>query len=262
MSVVVITGASSGIGKGTAEELVRRGCTVYDLSRRDVSLEGIHHISTDVTDEESVNRAISEIIAREGKIDVLINNAGFGISGAVEYTETAEAKRLFDVNFFGIVRVTRTVLPFMRSEGKGRVINISSVAAVAPIPYQTFYSASKSAVMTYSMALANEVGDFGITMCTVLPGDIKTGFTAAREKSIIGDDVYNGKISRSVGKMEQDEQKGMSPDVAGRIVATIALSNKRKPVYTIGVGYQVLSVLIKLLPYGLVNGIIKLLYAK
>ncbi len=262
MSVVVITGASSGIGKGTAEELVRRGCTVYDLSRRDVFLEAIHHISTDVTDEESVNRAISEIIAREGKIDVLINNAGFGISGAVEYTETAEAKRLFDVNFFGIVRVTRAVLPFMRSEGKGRVINISSVAAVAPIPYQTFYSASKSAVMTYSMALANEVGDFGISVCTVLPGDIKTGFTAARKKSIIGDDVYNGKISRSVGKMEQDEQKGMSPDVAGRIIATIALSNKRKPVYTIGIGYQVLSVLIKLLPYGLVNGIIKLLYAK
>ncbi len=259
--VIVITGASSGIGKSTAEALVKRACTVYDLSRRDMDSNGIVHITTDVTDEVSVRRAIDEIIRREGQIDVLVNNAGFGISGAVEFTETADAERLLDVNFFGTVRVTRAVLPHMRMSGKGRVVNVSSVAAVAPIPYQTFYSASKSAIMTYTMALANEVGDFGITACAVLPGDIRTGFTGAREKSAVGDDVYGGKISRSVKKMEQDEQGGMPPEKAAKKIASIVLSNSKKPLYTIGFDYQCLTVLIKLLPSGLVNRIIKLLYA-
>ena len=259
--VIVITGASSGIGKCTAETLVKRGCTVYDLSRRDMESAGIVHITTDVTDEESVINAIDEIIRREGQIDVLLNNAGFGISGAVEFTETTDAERLFDVNFFGAVRITRAVLPHMRKAGKGRVVNVSSVAAVAPIPYQTFYSASKSAIMTYTMALANEVSDFGITACAVLPGDIRTGFTGAREKCAVGDDVYGGRISRSVSKMEQDEQGGMPPEKAAKKIANIVLSHSKKPLYTIGFGYQCLTALIKLLPSGLVNRIIKLLYA-
>ncbi len=262
MSVIVITGASSGIGKSTAIELFKRGCTVYDLSRRDTSTEGVIHIHTDVSDEDSVHAAINEIIGREGKIDVLINNAGFGISGAVECTETNAAERLFDVNFFGTARVTKSVLPHMRSRGKGRIVNLSSVAAVAPIPFQTYYSASKAAIIAYSMALANEVSDFGITVCAVMPGDIKTGFTGAREKSIVGDNIYNGRITRSVEKMEQDELNGMSSAVAANIISTIAMSKKKKPVYTIGFGYQCLTVLIKLLPYQLVNSIIKLLYAK
>lgn len=259
--VIVITGASSGIGKCTAEALVKMDCTVYDLSRRDIEADGICHIKTDVTDERSVTEAIDEIIRREGHIDVLLNNAGFGISGAVEFTETADAERLFDVNFFGTVRVTRAVLPHMRKAGKGRVVNVSSVAAVAPIPYQTFYSASKSAIMTYTMALANEVGDFGITACAVLPGDIRTGFTGAREKCAVGDDVYGGRISRSVSKMEQDEQGGMPPEKAAKKIASIVLSHSKKPRYTIGFGYQCLTLLIKLLPSGLVNRMIKLLYA-
>lgn len=259
--VVVITGASSGIGKCTSEALVKRGCTVYDLSRRDICEEGIHHIKTDVTDEGSVSNAIGEIARREGHIDVLVNNAGFGISGAVEFTDTEDAKRLFDVNFFGAVRVTRAVIPHMREAGKGRIVNVSSVAAVAPIPYQTFYSASKSAINAYTMALANEVRDFGISVCTVLPGDIRTGFTGAREKRAEGDELYGGRISRSVEKMERDEQGGMAPEKAARKIANIVLSNRRKPLYTIGLGYQCLSVLIKLLPASLVNRIIKLLYA-
>jgi len=226
--VIVITGASSGIGSCTANILVKKGCAVYDLSRRDISpINGIHHMRTDVTDDASISDAIDEIIRREGRIDVLLNNAGFGISGAVEFTDTEDAKRLFDVNFFGTVRVTHAVLPHMRKAGKGRVVNISSVAAVAPIPYQTYYSASKSAIMTYTMALANEVSDFGITACAVLPGDIRTGFTGAREKSVSGDDVYCGRISRSVSKMEQDEQGGMAPEKAAMKIAKIVLSKSR-----------------------------------
>jgi len=261
-TVVVITGASSGIGKCTADELVKRGCTVYDLSRRDIDSYAINHIKTDVTDEASITNAVTEIIRREGRIDVLVNNAGFGISGAVEFTDTEDAKRLFDVNFFGLVRVTKAIIPYMRKAGKGRVVNVSSVAAVAPIPYQTFYTASKSAVMTYSMALANEVADFGITVCSVLPGDIRTGFTGAREKSVLGDDIYGGRIARSVGRMEKDEQGGMAPEKAAGKIASIVLSRRRKPLYTIGFGYQCLALLIKLLPASLVNRIIQLLYAK
>ncbi len=260
--VAVVTGASSGIGKATAEALLRRGCTVYDLSRRDTDpASGIVHLKTDVTDEESVRAAVQEIVEREGKIDILVNNAGFGISGAVEFTETADAVKLFNVNFFGIVRVTKAVLPYMRKTGSGRIVNLSSVAAIAPIPYQTFYSASKSAVEVYSMALANEVRDFGITVCAVLPGDIRTGFTDAREKSDAGDDVYQGRIGRSVGKMEKDEQNGMSPEKAGKMIAKIALSRRKKPLYTLGFSYKAVAFLVKILPASAVNRLIKVLYA-
>lgn len=260
--VVVITGASSGIGLQTAVHLTGKGCRVYDLSRRDVSLpSGIYHISTDVCDEEAVKVAIQEIITREGRVDILINNAGFGISGAVEFTDTEEAKGLFDVNFFGCVRVTKTVLPFMRKQGGGKIVNVSSVAAVAPIPFQTYYSSSKAALIAYTMATANEVRPFGIVVTAVLPGDIQTGFTSARKKSDAGDDVYQGRITRSVSRMEKDEQKGMSPDKAASYIAKIALKRSKKPLYTIGFSYQILTVLIKILPSALVNRIIKLLYA-
>lgn len=259
--VIVITGASSGIGKSTAEMLSKRNATVYDLSRRDQLDKDIIHIQTDVTDDASVENAIHEVIRREGKIDILLNNAGFGISGAVEFTNVKDAQRLFDVNFFGTVRVTQAVIPHMRQAGRGRIINVSSVAAVAPIPFQTFYSASKSAIMTYTMALANELRDFGIVVCAILPGDIKTGFTSAREKCVIGDALYAGRISRSVKKMELDEQSGMSPEQAATVIARITLSRRKKPLYTIGLGYQCLTFLIKLLPVALVNRIIKLLYA-
>ena len=114
---------------------------------------------------------------RDSHIDVLINNAGFGISGAVEFTGTEEAQRQLDVNFFGMVRMNRQVLPVMRKQGYGRIVNLSSVAGAIPIPFQTYYSASKAAINSYTMALANEVKPFGIQVCCVQPGDIRTGFT-------------------------------------------------------------------------------------
>lgn len=261
--VVVISGGSSGIGFHTAEALVEQGCKVYDLSRHEnPDHRAVHHIPTDVCDNDAVNRAIQQIIATEGRIDILINNAGFGISGAVEFTDPEEVKRLFDVNFFGAFRLTKAVLPYMRKQGSGKIINISSVAAVAPIPFQTFYSASKAAILAYTMSTANELRPFGITVCSVLPGDIRTGFTSARCKNAIGDDVYEGRITRSVLRMERDEQNGMSPIKAGRFIAKIALNRRKKPLYTIGFTYKALTLLIKLLPSGLVNYILKLMYAK
>lgn len=155
--VVIITGGSSGIGLCTAAALRDRGCKVYELSRRDSEVEGITHLRCDITDEEQIKAAVAQVLDENGRIDILINNAGFGISGAVEFTETSDAQRLFDVNFFGMVRMNRAILPLMREQGHGRIVNLSSVAAPVPIPFQTYYSAGKAAVNSYTMALSNEV---------------------------------------------------------------------------------------------------------
>ena len=182
--VAIVTGGSSGIGAAAAEYLAAHGCTVYEFSRHEKSggSASVHHVTADVTDEASVAAAVQSVLDAEGRIDILLNNAGFGISGAAEFTSVEEAKRQLEVNFWGMVRVTRTVLPVMRAQRSGRIVNTSSVAAVTPIPFQTYYSAGKAAVNSYTMALSNEVKPFGITVAAVMPGDIKTGFTAARRK--------------------------------------------------------------------------------
>ena len=136
--VAVLTGGTSGIGMQTALALKDAGYTVYELSRRAQGVKGLNHLVADVTDEAAVKNAVDEIIEREGRIDVLVNNAGFGISGAVEFTKTEDAKRLFDTNFFGMVNMNRAVIPVMREAGRGRIVNIGSVAGQIPIPFQTY----------------------------------------------------------------------------------------------------------------------------
>lgn len=259
--VVLLTGGSSGIGQCTARYLADAGCQVYELSRRDSSQPGIIHLACDVTQEEQVKAAVKTVADREERIDIVVNNAGFGISGAVEFTQTEDAQRLLDVNFFGMVRMNRAVLPYMREAGGGRIVNLSSVAAVAPIPFQTYYSASKAAVNAYTMALANEVRPFGITVCAVQPGDIATGFTAAREKSQAGDQVYGGRIGRSVARMEHDETSGMSPAAAGAFIGRVALRTGHHPLYTIGSFYRFAVLLLKLLPAQVGNWLLGKLYA-
>ena len=260
--VAIVTGGTSGIGKQTALALLREGCTVYELSRRETGVEGMHHIAADITKEDTVKAAIDRVMAAEGRIDVLVNNAGFGISGAIEFTDTEDAKRLFDADFFGMVNLNRCVIPVMRQAGRGRIVNLSSVAAPIPIPFQAYYSAAKAAVNAYTMALANELRPYGVTVCAVQPGDIKTGFTAAREKVILGDDVYGGRIERSVHRMEHDEQNGMDPAVAGRFIARVAMKPLVKPLYTIGASYKLFVLLSRILPCRFLNWMIGLLYAK
>lgn len=260
--VAVVTGGTSGIGYQTALALKGRGYEVYELSRRPEGKEGLHHLSADITKEEMVVAAIDRVMAEQGHIDVLVNNAGFGISGAIEFTATEEAQRLFDANFFGMVRLNRAVIPIMRAQGYGRIVNLSSVAAPIPIPFQAYYSATKAAVNAYTMALGNELRPFGVTVCAVQPGDIKTGFTAAREKVIEGDDIYQGRIARSVSRMEHDEQTGMDPTVAGRFIANVATRRTVKPLYTIGGSYKLFTFLVRLLPYKTLNWLVGLLYAK
>ena len=260
--VAIVTGGSSGFGRETALALRARGCTVYEFSRRDADVPGVRHIRCDVSDEAQFAAAVKEVFDAEGRIDILVNNAGFGISGAAEFTDNAQAKKLLDVNVFGMVNGCKAVLPLMRDQGGGRIVNLSSVAAPCAIPFQVWYSVSKAAVSTYTAALANEVRPWGITLCAVMPGDIRTGFTAAREKNIAGDDVYGGRIAKSVAVMEHDEETGMDPAVAGRYIAKLALQKRVKPEYAVGAKYKFLAVLAKLLPCRLRNRIIGLLYAQ
>ena len=246
--VILITGGTSGIGLYAARDLAAQGCRVYELSRRAAGAEGVTHMQADVTDETQVERAVREVLDREGRIDVVINNAGFGISGAVEYTDTEEAKRQFDVNFFGMVRVNRAVLPVLHRQGCGRIINMSSVAAPIAIPFQTYYSASKAAIRAYSMALQSEVKPYGVKVCCIMPGDVATGFTAARKKSHAGDDAYGGRIARSVAVMEHDEQNGIPAEKAGIFVAKKALQKRPPLLCTLGGKYKVFVFLTRLLP--------------
>lgn len=256
----IVTGGSSGIGREVAKSLLEADCRVYEFSRREVPDSEFIHMSVDVTDEAAVQAAVREVLEAEGKIDLLVNCAGFGISGAVEFTDLADAKRQMDVNFFGMVNCSKAVLTPMRQAKKGRIVNISSVAGPVPIPFQTFYSASKAAINSYTCAAANEVAPFGISLCAVQPGDISSGFTDARKKSLEGDEEYQGRIKKSVAVMEKDERQGMTPEVAGRYIAKIALKKKVKPLYAVGFVYKLFCVLMKLLPIGLSNKIIGMIY--
>ena len=260
--ICVITGGTSGIGKCTAEAMVKKGYTVYELSRREAGNPGMYHIPTDVTDPEACQRAIDAVISQAGRIDVMINNAGFGISGAIEFTPIEQAKRQLDVNFFGMVNMNHAVIPVMRKQGFGRIVNLSSVAGAIAIPFQAFYSVSKAAINSYTMALANEIKPFGVTVCCVQPGDIRTGFTAAREKNPEGDDIYGGRIARSVAGMERDEQNGMDPEKAGAFIAHVATRKGIRPVNTIGLQYKFFCFLVKILPAKTLNWLVGLIYAK
>ena len=262
MKTALVTGGSSGIGRACASALAAAGCRVYEISRRDKPLDGVTHITADVTDEGALAAAADRIAAEAGRIDILVCCAGFGISGAVEFTPLADARRQLDVNFFGTVNAVRAVLPHMRRANGGRIVCTSSVAGAIPIPFQTYYSVSKAAINAYVRALRCELRPFGISVCAVMPGDIATGFTAAREKSPAGDDVYGGRIARSVAGMEKDEKNGGTPDAAGRFLARRALQRRVRPLYTIGLKYQVFNFIAALMPKRLLGWCIYQMYAK
>lgn len=260
--VAVVTGGSSGIGRATAQSLAKKGCIVYELSRRDNPPYGVNHLTADVTDEAQVKKAIGEIITREGHIDVLVSNAGYGISGAAEMTTSKDAHAQLELNLHGTDNVVRAVLPHMRAQKSGRIVCISSIAGILPIPFQLWYSVSKAAIAAYVLALQNEIRPYGITVCGILPGDIATGFTDARQKNDCDNSDYSGRVRRSVAVMEKDERTGMSPDKAGAYIAMIALKKKSRPLKAIGFSYKAVAVLAKLLPRSVSNYVVGKLYAK
>jgi NAD(P)-dependent dehydrogenase (short-subunit alcohol dehydrogenase family) len=261
MKVVAITGASSGIGQATAKHFAARGWKVYNLSRRPSGETDIIDIAADVTAEEEVKKAFAQIRSESGRLDLLVNNAGFGISGAVEFTELSEARSQFEVNFFGAFNCIKAALPMLK-ESQGRIICISSAAAIFAIPFQSFYSATKAAINILVCALANELKPFKVSICALQLGDVKTGFTGSRVKSYAGDDVYGGAIGRSVAVMEKDEQSGMSPEKIAAAIYKTANKRKVKPINTVGGQYKVLAFLNKILPHSLVNFVIRKLYIK
>ena len=260
--VAIVTGGSGGIGRCTAAELRRAGCRVYELSRRENPARGVVHLTADLTDEAQVRAAVEEVVRREGRIDVLVNNAGFGISGAAEGTASEDSHAQLELNLFGTDRVTRAVLPTMRKQGSGRIVCMSSIAGILPIPFQLWYSVSKSAILAYVLALQNEIRPYGITVCAIMPGDIASGFTDARVKSDALDGEYAGRIARSVAVMEKDERGGMRPEDAGRFVARIALRRNSRPLVAMGFGYKAAAVAAKLLPRRFSNWLVGLIYAR
>ncbi|MBQ1223351.1 MAG: SDR family oxidoreductase [Oscillospiraceae bacterium] len=257
---VLVTGASSGIGFACAKAFCAQGFSVWGLSRRGTAPDGVKGLSADITDSASVKSAVKKISETNGRLDIVVNCAGSGISGAAEFTSCESAAFQLDVNLLGTANVCRESVPLLR-QSKGVIINISSVAGEMPIPFQAWYSASKAALNSYSSALANELRPFGIRVCALMPGDIKTDFTSARAKNPEGDDVYSGRISRSVSKMERDEQNGMAPSDVAKKVLRLSKRKKLPPSATVGVGYGILVFAGRLLPRSLVNRVLYALYA-
>lgn len=259
--VAIVTGASSGIGLATAKMLLSKGIKVYGLAYSDYSAP-FDYFKCDVTDTEKINKILQTIFDNEGHIDLLVNCAGIGISGSVENSPNEKIKKIFDINFFGTVNMCKAVLPYMRNGNFGRIVNISSVAGELPIPFQTFYSATKASIESFTAGLCMEVKPFGIKAVCVLPGDTKTGFTASREKNAVDDKCYKNRIKKSVGQMENDEQHGMTPESVAKVICKTLLKNNPKPINVVGFKYKFFIFLNKILPKSLVYKILYKMYAK
>jgi len=261
--IAVITGASKGIGRATAALLVEKGYTVYTLSRSFCDLAGVISLICDITDSRKLKEAIDIVYTAEKKIDVLINNAGTGISGSIEKTVPLDARKLFDLNFFAAFEAIKYTVPYMRERKSGKIINIGSVAGSMHVPFQAFYSASKAAVEALSNCLRGELAPFNIKIATVMPGDTRTNFTDAREKDFEKDDPdYGSRIYRSIKLMEEDERKGMHPIKVAQVIYKAISQKNPKPVYIAGFYYKFFMLLNKILPKQFVQFVLNLIYAK
>ncbi|MDY0074753.1 MAG: SDR family oxidoreductase [Acholeplasmataceae bacterium] len=260
MKVIIVTGASSGIGLSVANRLGAEGHRVYGISRTKVHEKYIKGIQADVTDFEQLNQCYQDIFDIEGKVDVLINNAGFGISGSIEDTSLSDAEELMKVNFMGVFFSTKAALPLLRKSGGGKIINMSSVASRLAIPFQAFYSSSKAAINAFGEALHNEVSPFGISVCNVMPGDIKTGFTKNRRKNETEGQHYQKRVEKSIGVMEEDERNGMDSEFAAQVISKL-VRRRHMPLYkTIGFKYKLFVFLHKILPATFTNRLVGMIY--
>jgi short-subunit dehydrogenase len=237
MGVALVTGASSGIGEATAEQLAKAGYKVFGTSRRaaPAGQRLFDMLTLDVTSDESVDALVIEVMRRAGRIDLLVNNAGFGVapSGAEE-SSLDQARAIFDTNFFGIVRMTSAIVPHMRQQRCGRIINIGSVLGFLPMPYMALYSATKHAVAGYSEALDHELRTMGIRVSVVEPAYINTPFEANLMKPDAPLDVYR-EICVSVEKRVKEVLVGADgPDVVAEIVVKAAMTSRPKIHYAPG----------------------------
>lgn len=246
--VILITGGTSGLGRSMCERLAATGHRVYGTGRKVKGLEpqnGYTMVGMDVTDATSVQAAVDAVLKEAGRIDVLINNAGLGIQGPVEDIDTDLAQRLMDTNVYGPHRVMRAVLPTMRAQGSGLIINISSIAANFGLPYRGFYSASKAALDRLSEALSTEVARFGIHVVTVQPGEFNTNIASARLRPEVISEANRPGYERAMAVLGGSMHYSRDPDELARVVARIIADPKPGSVYRVAEGVQKISVLLK-----------------
>lgn len=227
--VAVITGATGGIGLATAQLFLKNGFTVYGIARKPYSGKDFFCYSADVTDYPAIEKILDEISAKEGGIDVFVNNAGLGIAGAMEDCRAESVQKEVDVNLTAACVLSGKAVKYLK-ERKGRIINVSSVGGIMPLPYQAVYSATKAGLEVFSRALANEVKPYKMKVTCVLPGDTKTGFTDARVV-----DGENERAKRSIAKMEHDERHGKAPSSVAKVIYSSAV--KRRPPLRVSVGF-------------------------
>jgi NAD(P)-dependent dehydrogenase (short-subunit alcohol dehydrogenase family) len=252
--VALVTGASSGIGEAAARALVDAGFTVYGTSRRAAAGEergGVVFLPLDVTDDQSVASAVREVLARSGRIDVLVNNAGIGIAGAAEESSIEQARALFETNLFGLIRVTRAVLPYMRAQGSGRIINVSSVVGLIPVPFMALYASSKHALEGYSESLDHELREHGVRVLLVEPGFTKTAFDtnlAAADEPL---PLYAQRREILDAGLAEALKAGDEPSVAGRAVVAAATDKRPNLRYPAGKAARRVSTARRFVPVAL-----------
>lgn len=254
--IALVTGASSGIGEATAKRLTKAGYKVYGTSRRGAQAgqRTFEMLPLDVTSEESVEAAVKEVLRLHGRIDLLVNNAGFGVApAAAEESSIDQARAIFDTNFLGIIRMTRAVLPHMRQQGSGRIINIGSVLGFLPMPYMALYSATKHAVAGYSESLDHELRTMGIRVSVIEPAYIKTPFDANFMAPDAPLDAYY-EVRSAVNKRVKEVVEGADgPEVVAETVLRAAIAARPKLRYAAGGLASRLRLLRRFAPAGVVD---------
>lgn len=236
-TVALVTGASSGIGEATAERLVQAGCTVYGTSRRgkQAGQRSFEMLPLDVTSDESVEAAVEEVLRSHGRIDLLVNNAGFSVAPAgAEESSIEQTRAIFETNFFGVVRMTRAVVPHMRRQGSGRIINIGSVLGFLPAPYMALYAATKHAVEGYSESLDHELRTRGIRVSVIEPAYTNTQFDANALEADAKLDAYREARVSLARMMKAVVESGDRPAVVADAVLKAASAAHPKLRYTAG----------------------------
>lgn len=242
--VIIITGTSSGIGFTLAETLGKKGHRVYGLSRKEVASEFFHTLPTDITEKNQIDSAITEILKIETRIDVLINNAGMGMVGAVEDTTKEDIEKLFNLNLTGSVQMMSAVLPKMRSQKFGKIINISSIGSEMGLPFRGFYSASKAALDKVTEAMRYEVSPWNIEVCALHLGDIKTHIADHRIRTQVSS-PYKELFSKVYSLMNLHVDKGTETTAVANYVEKLLLKKTWKPHYYFGKFNQKIGVPLK-----------------
>lgn len=259
--VILISGDSSGFGLECTKKLIEDGYIVCGLSRHEFKLNGLDHYICDLTNENDIRQTVNKIIDKYKKIDILINNAGWGIFGSIEETTLDQAKRIFEINFFGTFLLTKYVLPHMRKNNFGRIITISSIGGVIPLPFQSFYSASKSSLEMLFRALQSEIYSYNIKVTLVEPGDAKTNFTSNRYANISENSPYKEALTKSIKTISKDERGGFSPIKVSNTISKI-IKRKRPPLsIKVGLKDSLLLTVYKIIPKKFATYLLYKIYA-